>query len=103
MRRLSARCRWTTRRRSLSAVALAGVPPVRKEGQMECPFCHKQVKLTEIVRSAHHVLGCRHCFGKPSPLVQAEAIVARVSRRRVLMPITEGAFGAFGGDREDVR
>lgn len=31
---------------------------------MECPICQTQVKLNQIVRSARHVLGCVHCFGK---------------------------------------
>jgi hypothetical protein len=48
---------------------------------MECPFCHKQVKLTEIVRSEYHILGCLYCFGNPSPMGEAEALVARLLAR----------------------
>ncbi len=40
-----------------------GLPP-RQEKPMECPICQAQVKLNEIVRSAHHILGCHYCYGK---------------------------------------
>ena len=47
---------------------------------MTCPFCQRPVKLNELIRSAHHVLGCVNCYGKPSgatPIMEAEKIAAR--------------------------
>ena len=45
-----------------------------------CPFCQRTVKLNEIIRSAHHDLGCVNCYGKPqgaTPIMEAERIAAR--------------------------
>lgn len=33
------------------------------DAEQTCPICGKPAKLNEIVRSAHHVLGCRRCYG----------------------------------------
>mgnify|MGYP001567459456 CR=1 FL=1 len=47
---------------------------------MHCPFCKREVKVNQIIRSAHHDLGCVHCFGKPegeTPVMAAEKVVAR--------------------------
>jgi hypothetical protein len=30
--------------------------------EASCPVCEAPVKLNEIVRSAYHVLGCKHCY-----------------------------------------
>lgn len=45
-----------------------------------CPFCQREVKINQIVRSAHHDLGCVNCYGKPeaaTPVMVAERIAAR--------------------------
>lgn len=38
-------------------------PELQADGRTECPFCQRRVKLNELVHSAYHVLGCRHCYG----------------------------------------
>jgi len=45
------------------------------DAEQTCPICGKPAKLNEIVRSAHHVLGCRRCYGKN------ERATATVTRR----------------------
>ena len=45
-----------------------------------CKHCQRTVKLNEIVRSAHHDLGCVNCYGKPegeSAVMFIEKIAAR--------------------------
>jgi hypothetical protein len=37
-------------------------PPTEKTPGVPCQHCGEQVKLNEIVRSATHDLGCKHCF-----------------------------------------
>lgn len=32
--------------------------------RVTCQHCGERVKLNEIVRSAHHELGCAYCYGK---------------------------------------
>mgnify|MGYP001615832845 FL=1 len=45
-----------------------------------CKHCGRNVRLDQVFRSAHHDLGCVHCFGKPegaTPIMEAEKIAAR--------------------------
>lgn len=39
------------------------VQPVPSTGGTQCPYCPRKVRLNELVRSAHHILGCRYCYG----------------------------------------
>ena len=47
---------------------------------MLCLHCQRDVKVNQIVRSAHHDLGCVFCYGKPeaeTPVMVAERIASR--------------------------
>ncbi len=36
---------------------------------LTCPVCKQPAKLNELVRSAHHVLGCHNCYCRPAVMV----------------------------------
>ncbi len=39
-------------------------PVTADNGKPTCPICGQAAKLNEMVRSAHHVLGCLRCYVK---------------------------------------
>ncbi len=49
-----------------------------------CKHCKRTVRLDQIVRSAHHDLGCVNCYGRPeaeTPIMVAEKVAARTPER----------------------
>ncbi len=42
---------------------IVNATPASVATEQTCPICGKPAKLNEIVRSAHHVLGCKRCYG----------------------------------------
>jgi hypothetical protein len=49
-------------RRRNGAQELDMIEPAPTTSGTMCPHCGEAVKLNELVRSAHHVLGCRYCY-----------------------------------------
>ncbi len=53
---------------------------------MNCPFCNRHVKLNEIIRSAHHIIGCIYCPDSEAELrryePEPETVKSRLARRR---------------------
>lgn len=53
-----------------------------------CPICKQLAKLNELVRSAHHVLGCLRCYGTSA--VDHEAVDRdrrQMDRRQMDRPV----------------
>lgn len=69
----------------MTSVRLTVNPSSVRDEKPTCPICGRAVKLNELVRSAHHVLGCHGCYSRQEVEEAAERQQDRHMNRPSIM------------------